>query len=170
MVRFKSRYLLCEFCLPERSRLQLLEERTVYHTLRKAVNQVHGDYGAAICNIGLSVKYMNAHTGVVLIRCKKNYYRLIWSALPFITAFENRGQRVQCFLSCLHVGGTIRSCQKFLVKYNKKQLHRLLLDCKTDAEKQEIRRSILSCSLGTVRGEEADEDGSDDDDDGEEET
>lgn len=41
------------------------------------------------------------------------------------------------------------------------------------AEKQEIRRSILSCSLGTVRGEEADEDGSDDgddDDDGEEET
>ncbi|XP_073675839.1 ribonuclease P/MRP protein subunit POP5 [Garra rufa] len=164
MVRFKSRYLLCEVCVRDRSGLQLLEDRTVYNALRASVNRMHGDYGAAVCNIGLTVKYLNAHTGVVLIRSRKKYYQLIWSALPFITCLENKGQKVQCFLNCLHVGGTIRTCQKFLVKYNKQQLHRMLLDCKTDAEKQEIRKSILSCSLTTVREEETDEDGSDEDD------
>uniref|UniRef100_A0A673GA84 Ribonuclease P/MRP protein subunit POP5 n=1 Tax=Sinocyclocheilus rhinocerous TaxID=307959 RepID=A0A673GA84_9TELE len=148
-----SRYLLCE------------------HTLRAAVSRAHGDYGSALFNIGVMVKYLNAHTGVVLIRSRKKHYRLIWSALSFITCLENRGQKVQCFLSCLHVGGkrgSVLTCQKFLVKYNRQQLHRMLLDCRTDAEKQEVRRAILSCSLSNVREEEADEDGSDDD--GDEET
>ncbi|KAK2898852.1 hypothetical protein QQF64_031824 [Cirrhinus molitorella] len=165
MVRHKSRYLLCEVCVTDRSSLQLLESRTLYGALKAAVIRAHGDYGAALYNIGVAVKYLNAHTGVVLIRSRKNYYRLLWSALPFITYLENRGQRVQCFFNCLHVGGTIRTCQKFLVKYNKQQLHRMLLDCRTDAEKQEIRRSILRCSLTTVREEEADEDESDDESD-----
>jgi len=30
--------------------------------------------------------------------------------------------------------GTIRTCQKFLVKYNRQQLDRMLLDCKTDGK------------------------------------
>uniref|UniRef100_A0A9J7ZT76 Ribonuclease P/MRP protein subunit POP5 n=1 Tax=Cyprinus carpio carpio TaxID=630221 RepID=A0A9J7ZT76_CYPCA len=164
------RYLLCEVCVPDRSSLQLLEDRSIYNTLRAAVKRAHGDYGSALFNIGVIVKYLNAHTGVVLIRSRKKHYRLIWSALSFITCLENRGQMVQCFLNCLHVGGTIRTCQKFLVKYNRQQLHRMLPDCKTDAEKQEVRKAILSCSLSNVRDEEADEDGSDDDDDDDKET
>ncbi|XP_055023570.2 ribonuclease P/MRP protein subunit POP5 [Misgurnus anguillicaudatus] len=165
MVRFKSRYLLCEVCVSNRNSLQLLEERVIHQTLRAAVNRAHGDYGSALFNIGVSVKYLNAHTGVVLIRCRKGHYRLLWSVLPLITYLENRGQKVHCFLNCLHVGGTIRTCQKFLAQYNRQQLHRMLPDCKTDAEKQEVRRAILSCSLTNVKGKEADEEESDDDDD-----
>ncbi|XP_056585534.1 ribonuclease P/MRP protein subunit POP5 [Triplophysa dalaica] len=167
MVRFKSRYLLCEVCVPERNSLQLLDERAIHHTLRAAVNRAHGDYGSALFNIGVNVKYLNALTGVVFIRCRKAHYRLIWSALPFITHLENRGQpqNVQCFFNCIHVGGTIKTSQKFLAQYNRQQLHRMLLDCNTDAEKQHVRRAILSCSLGNVKGEEAeDEEGSEDDD------
>uniref|UniRef100_A0A8C2J972 Ribonuclease P/MRP protein subunit POP5 n=1 Tax=Cyprinus carpio TaxID=7962 RepID=A0A8C2J972_CYPCA len=141
MVRFKSRYLLCEVCVPDRSSLQLLEDRSIYNTLRAAVKRAHGDYGSALFNIGVIVKYLNAHTGVVLIRSRKKHYRLIWSALSFITCIENRGQMVQCFLNCLHVGGTIRTCQKFLVKYNRQQLHRMLPDCKTD---EHVRSSLLN--------------------------
>lgn len=38
-----------------------------------------------------------------------------------------------CSCPCLISStGTIRTCQKFLVKYNKQQLNRMLLDCKTD--------------------------------------
>ncbi|KAK9970385.1 hypothetical protein ABG768_026331 [Culter alburnus] len=165
MVRFKSRYLLLELCVSERRSLQLLNEKAIVHTLRAAVNRAHGDFGSAHFNIGVLVKYLNALTGVVFIRCRKWNYRLIWSALPFITCLENRGQNVPCFFNCLHVGGTIRTCQKFLVKYNKQQLNRMLLDCKTDDEKQEVRRAILSCSLDYLKGEEAYEDRSDDDDD-----
>lgn len=41
----------------------------------------------------------------------------------------------------------------------------LSLPVHNTAEKQEVRRAILSCSLTNVREEEADEDGSDDDED-----
>lgn len=51
------------------------------------------------------VKYLNAHTGIVLLRFPKKFYRLLWSALPFITGIETRGQKIPCFLNCLHVGG-----------------------------------------------------------------
>lgn len=101
----------------------------------------------------LLVKYLNAHTGIVFLRFPKKFYRLLWSALPFITGIETRGQKIPCFFNCLHVGGeenlnthtvpfipaalkvfvilgTIRTCQKFLIQYNKRQLHRMLPKCK----------------------------------------
>ncbi|XP_052334653.1 ribonuclease P/MRP protein subunit POP5 isoform X2 [Oncorhynchus keta] len=105
-----------------------------------------------------TLKYLNAHTGIVFLRCRKSHYRLIWSALPFITSLENRGQRVPCFLNCLHVGGTIRTCQKFLVRYNTQQLHRMLPLCQSEAERSEIRKSVLSCTLKKEADDEEEED------------
>lgn len=52
------------------------------------------------------VRYLNAYTGIVLLRCRKEFYQLVWSALPFITHLENKGHRYPCFLNTLHVGGT----------------------------------------------------------------
>ena len=118
------------------------------------------------------VKYLNAHTGVVFLRFPKRCYKLLWSALPFITNIESRGKKIPCFLNCLHVGGkekitvntqlitnhkhifhtllhelnaclmrvfslptgTIRTCQKFLIRYNTQQLHRMLPKCKNEGE------------------------------------
>ena len=51
------------------------------------------------------VKYLNAHTGMVFLRFPKSCYKLLWSALPFITSIEARGQNIPCFLNCVHVGG-----------------------------------------------------------------
>lgn len=131
------------------------------------------------------VRYLNAYTGVVLLRCRKDFYQLVWSALPFITYLENKGHRYPCFFNTLHVGGTsgvfvavarwvgppaihreqdvpptthpkkgatvwqasccpqklfhvpgtIRTCQKFLIRYNRRQLLVLLQNC-TDEGKQ----------------------------------
>ncbi|KAG7480594.1 hypothetical protein MATL_G00057890 [Megalops atlanticus] len=156
MVRFKSRYLLCEVCVSDQSSLQLLDDRTVFSAVKAAVCHAHGDYGAALCSLSFAVKYLNAHTGVVFLRCRKSHYRLIWSALPFITSLESRGQRVPCFFNCLHIGGTIRTCQKFLIRYNTQQLHRMLRHCHTEAERLEVRRAVMSCSLKS-RGKEEEE-------------
>lgn len=52
-----------------------------------------------------AVKYLNAYTGTVLLRCRKDSYRLLCSALPFVRYLESRGQRYPCFLNTLHVGG-----------------------------------------------------------------
>lgn len=158
MVRYKSRYLLCELCVSEQSSLQLLDDRAVFTAVRGAVSSAHGDYGAALCSTSFAVKYLNAHTGVVFLRCRKRHYRLLWSALPFITSVENRGQRIPCFINCLHIGGTIRTCQKFLIRYNTQQLHRMLRLCHSEAERLEVRKAVLSCSLKSLEKEEDDED------------
>ncbi|XP_003974784.2 ribonuclease P/MRP protein subunit POP5 [Takifugu rubripes] len=161
MVRVKSRYLLCEVNVSNRSSLLHLDDRAVAAAVKAAVARTHGDYGAALCSIRFCVKYLNAHTGIVLLRFPKKFYRLLWSALPFITGIETRGQKIPCFLNCLHVGGTIRTCQKFLIQYNKHQLHQMLPKCKNKEEKNEVRRAILSCSLTGekmgLKGEESEE-------------
>ncbi|XP_059909122.1 ribonuclease P/MRP protein subunit POP5 isoform X3 [Gadus macrocephalus] len=131
MVRVKSRYLLCEINISVPSNRLLLEDKPIFSAVKDAVASMHGDYGAAQCSIGFSVKYVNALTGIMLIRCPKSSYRLIWSALPFVTSVEHKGRKIPFFLNCLHVGGTIRTCQKFLVRYNTQQLHRMLPQCKT---------------------------------------
>ncbi|XP_065273931.1 ribonuclease P/MRP protein subunit POP5 isoform X2 [Emys orbicularis] len=136
MVRFKHRYLLCEI--------------------------VSEDPRCRHCSVCL-VKYLNAYTGIVLLRCRKDFYRLLWSALPFVTYLENRNQRYSCFFNTLHVGGTIRTCQKFLVQYNRKQLLLLLHNCTSEEERQSIQKSVLSCCLKEVE-EEQSQSGDEDDD------
>ncbi|XP_056132161.1 ribonuclease P/MRP protein subunit POP5 [Lampris incognitus] len=152
MVRAKSRYLLCEVNVSDPNSLMQLSDWCVTKAVMDVVRMAHGDYGSALCSSGFSVKYLNAHTGIVFLRCPKNYYRLIWSALPFITSIDTGQKRVPCFLNCLHVGGTIRTCQKFLVQYNTRQLHRMLPKCKSEGEKLHVRQAILSCSLRLMKG------------------
>uniref|UniRef100_A0AC11EAM7 POP5 homolog, ribonuclease P/MRP subunit n=1 Tax=Ovis aries TaxID=9940 RepID=A0AC11EAM7_SHEEP len=100
----------------------------------------------ALCTVLL--RYLNAYTGIVLLRCRKEFYRLVWSALPFITYLENKGHRYPCFLNTLHVGGTIRTCQKFLIQYNRRQLLILLQNCTDEGEREAIQKSVTkSCLL-----------------------
>ncbi|XP_028857198.1 ribonuclease P/MRP protein subunit POP5 [Denticeps clupeoides] len=164
MVRFKSRYLLCEVSVSERGGLQLLEERAVHQAVRSAVARSHGDYGAALLQLGFSVKYVNGPTGVVLLRCRKSHYRLVWSAVTFISSIESRRRKVQCSFNCIHVGGTIRTCQKFLARYSTQQLHRMLPECKTDEERLEVRRAVMSCTLVKKSRDDDDDDEEEDDD------
>ncbi|KAF5891288.1 ribonuclease P/MRP protein subunit POP5 [Clarias magur] len=95
--------------------------------------------------------YLNAYTGVVILRLRKAHYQLLWSALPFITSIFSQGQRVQCFFNCIHVGGTIRTCQKFLVRYGRQQLCRMLPHCKTDGKRCSLLRSSTSSSTTFLR-------------------
>ncbi|XP_057892728.1 ribonuclease P/MRP protein subunit POP5 isoform X1 [Melospiza melodia melodia] len=184
MVRFKNRYVLCEVISEDPRCRQCIEDRVLGLAVRDAITRVHGDYGLACCSISFTVKYLNAYTGTVLLRCRKDSYRLLCSALPFVRHLESRGQRYPCSLNTLHVGGqqrpgagggrsfnhtghdaalgTIRTCQKFLIQYNRTQLLRLLQNCTNEEERQCIQKSLLSCSLT----EEQSESGDEEDDDG----
>ncbi|XP_030074638.1 ribonuclease P/MRP protein subunit POP5 [Microcaecilia unicolor] len=153
MVRFKSRYLLCEIVVDDPLCRQIISQGLVHSTLKEALIRAHGDFGFACCSVSFAVKYVNAYTGIVLIRCRKAFYQLFWSSLPFITCLESRGQRFPCFFNTLHVSGTIRTCQKYLIQYNQKQLLRLLQNSTSDVERKLIERSIRS-SLEDVDDEE----------------
>lgn len=109
----------------------------------------------SICSLPTLVRYLNAYTGVVLLRCRKEFYQLLWSALPFITHLESKGHRYSCFLNTLHVGGTIRTCQKFLIQYNRRQLLMLLQNCTDEGEREAIKKSVSrSCLLEKEPAEE----------------
>ncbi|NXA53608.1 POP5 protein, partial [Nothocercus julius] len=109
------------------------------------------------------VKYLNAYTGTALLRCRKDSHRLLCSALPLVRLLESRGQRFPCALRTLHVGGTIRSCQKFLIQYNRRELLTLLQNCTNEGERA-IQQSVLSCSLTEEPSQSGDEDDDDDTD------
>ncbi|XP_051888263.1 ribonuclease P/MRP protein subunit POP5 [Pristis pectinata] len=147
MVRFKSRYLLCEIVFEKPHYRQHIDVRSIIRNVRNAITQTHGDFGIGCCSLRLEVTYLNAYTGIVLIRCQKDFYRMLSTALMFITFLENKNQKFPCFFNTLHVAGTIRSCQKFLIQYNRRQLLLLLRDCKTKKERESVQRSLLHCSL-----------------------
>ncbi|XP_051828906.1 ribonuclease P/MRP protein subunit POP5 [Antechinus flavipes] len=163
MVRFKHRYLLCELVSEDPRCRACLEERVLFGLVRDAIARAHGAFGAAACAVAFTVKYLNAYTGVVLLRCRKDFYQLLWSALPFITHLENKGQRFPCFFNTLHVGGTIRTCQKFLIQYNRRQLLILLRNCPDGEERESIRKSVMSCSLEEQQEDELSGSGSEKD-------
>ncbi|KAF4011669.1 hypothetical protein G4228_004156, partial [Cervus hanglu yarkandensis] len=144
----RRRYLLCEVVSDDPRCRLTLEDRVLGTLVRDTIARVHGTFGAAACSIGFAVRYLNAYTGIVLLRCRKEFYRLVWSALPFITYLENKGHRYPCFLNTLHVGGTIRTCQKFLIQYNRRQLLILLQNCTDEGEREAIQKSVTkSCLL-----------------------
>ncbi|KAM4706464.1 ribonuclease P/MRP protein subunit POP5 isoform 2-T2 [Discoglossus pictus] len=125
-MRFKSRYFLCELVLEDPRWRHNISHGMIVHNVREAVSRIHGDFGAAACSSSLSVKYLNAYTGIILIRCRKAFHQLLWSSLPFITSLDNRGQRCSCFINTLHVG----------------------------EERDTIKKSIASCSLHNVEESE----------------
>ncbi|XP_064322691.1 ribonuclease P/MRP protein subunit POP5 isoform X2 [Phalacrocorax carbo] len=138
MVRFKNRYVLCEVVSEDPRCRQCIEDRAVGLAVREAIGRVHGDYGLACCAISFTVKYLNAYTGTVLLRCRKDACRLLCSALPFVRQLESRNQRYPCFLNTLHVGEE-RLC---------------------------IQKSLLSCSITeeqSYSGDEEDDDGTETD-------
>ncbi|XP_062446166.1 ribonuclease P/MRP protein subunit POP5 [Rhea pennata] len=163
MVRFKNRYVLCEVVSEDPRCRQCIEDRAVGLAVRDAIARAHGDYGLACCSVSFTVKYLNAYTGTVLLRCRKDFYRLLCSALPLVRHLEGRNQRYPCCFHTLHVGGTIRTCQKFLIQYNRRQLLTLLQNCTNEGERQAIRQSVLSCSLTEEQSQSGDEEEDDDD-------
>ncbi|KAI0230968.1 Ribonuclease P/MRP protein subunit POP5 [Lamellibrachia satsuma] len=139
MVRFKHRYLLCEIVQGGSGKCTFpITERQLYHNVRDVVSHAHGDYGLALVQAYLRVKYVNAQTHVVLIRVGRRAYHLVLSAMAMV---KQIGQ-LQGFYRTLHVGGTIRSCQKFLAKYNKEQLNVLAKNSSPESYLQ-IQQSLL---------------------------
>ncbi|RMX47238.1 hypothetical protein pdam_00012923 [Pocillopora damicornis] len=142
MVRFKKRYLLVEISCKDGQVDERIDGRVVFDTVKKAVISAHGDYGMACVARSLQVKYLNSVTGVAFIACARDYYRMVWSAVTFIRTITIKNDGHPCVFRVLHVGGTILSCQKFLIRHNKDQLLQLLQNCKTPVERKKVLKII----------------------------
>eukprot|EP00047_Mylnosiga_fluctuans_P006566 m.247752 g.247752 ORF g.247752 m.247752 type:complete len:142 (+) comp15486_c0_seq1:18-443(+) len=134
MVRFKNRYFLVEIVHEDGMVDESLSAQQLLKLIREAVGLAHGDFGLGCLQGSLSIKYMNVYTGAVLIRCARDHHALLWSALTLITSIKKRS----CIFNLLHLGGTIRSCQRFLLAHNKAQLRLLAASAPDEATRIRI--------------------------------
>lgn len=115
-MRFKHRYILCEISFQDSTIDQSINSSLIFSHLRRIVETNFGDYGAGCLQQSLNVKYYNPITGLAIIRCSRDHLRMIWNAVMMLTTLKNRS----CMATCIHVGGTIRSCQKKALVYSRK--------------------------------------------------
>ncbi|KAL3874138.1 hypothetical protein ACJMK2_037190 [Sinanodonta woodiana] len=143
MVRYKNRYILCEIIYTDNQRVERhVTDYMVYGAVINALQTAHGDFGIGSLQSSLCVKYVNPITSMVLIRARRGAHKMVQSALYFI---KKIGQ-YEAFFRTLHLGGTIRSCCKFLIKHHKQMLPRLLSECKNKEEIRKVQEIISSYS------------------------
>ncbi|XP_076462655.1 ribonuclease P/MRP protein subunit POP5-like [Babylonia areolata] len=119
MVRVKNRYFLVEIKYADQRRLQRnVSSEAVYKSVRQAVQDSYGDYGVGALKDSLMVKYLNADTNLVIIRAKRDHHHMAQAAFTCIKKIGDH----DCYLHTLHIGGTIRACQKFLIKHHRRHL------------------------------------------------
>ncbi len=75
-----------------------------------------------------AVKYLNVSTMVLIVRCPRAYYRAVWTSISGVTSYDGE----PCSLALLHIGGTIRSCQKALIRYNTRVLREAVISSGDD--------------------------------------
>ncbi|BFZ18277.1 hypothetical protein BsWGS_21316 [Bradybaena similaris] len=140
MVRFKNRYLLCELVFPDKNKeIPPIDTKNVYLAVRDAILEAHGDYGLGAVQFSLSVKYLNIKTNIAIIRVERKHLSIVASSVVFIKKVGSHS----IIMKTLHVGGSIRACQKFLIDYHKKNLPLLYSGCETDEQRAKVMQSIV---------------------------
>jgi len=66
----------------------------------------------------LQVKYLNPLTNLFIVRATRTHYRLVWGAITLITSIMFR----KVCIRVLHVGGSIKSCQKATIQHDENLL------------------------------------------------
>jgi len=141
MVRLRHRYIISEIIPTKRKSLAALQNLLTHHNLiaaiNKAIRHLHGIQGVALAKAGLMVKYLNPPTGVLFIRMRRSAYQIVSSVLPFVTLLGSEA----IMLKTLYTGATIRHCNIFLAKYQRKQLEERYKGC-TPVEKEVFQKEL----------------------------
>ncbi|KAL4952677.1 Rpp14/Pop5 family-domain-containing protein [Aspergillus filifer] len=163
MVRVKHRYLLLEILYPDptsapsstnknrnnaqQSQLRIhaptsdaLTPSLLAKMVRDEVADLFGDWGVGrlggVGAGGVSVKYLSPATSTAIIRCPRASYRLVWTALTYMTRVpeisEGKAKRVDlanlsrpCVFRVVRVSGTIRKAEEEAVRRARREIVRL---------------------------------------------
>ncbi|KAL0236209.1 hypothetical protein GEMRC1_002791 [Eukaryota sp. GEM-RC1] len=138
MVRFKSRYLLCEIFWESGLNNAHSDSNTFKMSIKKAIDSCFGAYGLGLCQSSLNVKYFNNVTNLSIVKISRDHFQSLWVALTLIRNFA--GQR--CAIRVIHTGGSMRSCQKAALEHSRRLYKILVTDtdlttshCYLDQEK-----------------------------------
>ncbi|MCP9258836.1 Ribonuclease P/MRP protein subunit POP5 [Dirofilaria immitis] len=85
----------------------------------------------ALCKqIGILLVF-DAGTATTIVRISKEFAQRLLSAIPFVRSIDN----IPVVLQVLFVGSSIRSCQRALLRINRKNLYSNYKAAKTDGKK-----------------------------------
>ncbi|KAL4762521.1 Rpp14/Pop5 family protein [Aspergillus foveolatus] len=168
MVRVKHRYLLVEILYPDPSASPPLSSATSlknygqrsqlrFHAptsdaltpsllakmVRDEVAKMFGDWGigrlGGVGAGGVSVKYLSPATSTAIIRCPRASYRLVWTALTYISHVPDlsgtngaKSKRLDlanlsrpCVFRVVRVSGTIKKAEEEAVRRARREIVRL---------------------------------------------
>lgn len=92
------------------------------------------------CVYFFAVKYINNSTNILFIRMRRSAYRIVTSALPFVRQVGS----VRVTFRTLYTGATIKSCNQFLVKYQRRKLEEDFGSLKSDLQRQLFERELVN--------------------------
>lgn len=133
MVRLKSRYILFEIIYPPtltnppptyslKTSLKLhhqtssISGRDLLQLIKNSLNETYGDFGSGLHASSLMLKYFSPRTSTGILRTPRDNFELIVGTLMMIKAVQGR----DCIINVIHVSGTIKMCQEFIISNNKK--------------------------------------------------
>ena len=146
MVRIKHRYFLVEYHFPGYAQPDLtLSEKLIAETILNSVHENYGEFGLGTCQKPLKVIYLGLLTQTCLIRFPASFEKQGRVCLSSIVVLHGR----MVVLNVVHVGGTIKACQKVLVKHGVNALHRKMLDCGSDREREKMRE-VLASTISSI--------------------
>ncbi|PXF39824.1 Ribonuclease P/MRP protein subunit POP5 [Gracilariopsis chorda] len=122
MVRFKNRYLLCAIDSENSSEADIygLQSKDIMAAVRSSLAINFGELAVGQLMSSLAMKLWSPALGIFLIRSCRDHFRLAWGAITFVTEIKCAPQLGQVRMTVLHVGGTIRACQKSAEEHGRK--------------------------------------------------
>ncbi|KAJ5894779.1 hypothetical protein N7495_006470 [Penicillium taxi] len=160
MVRLKNRYLLLDILYPDpltwpskpttETSAQLaihaptsdaLTPGLLVKMVREEVEELYGDWGigklGGASAGGVNVKYLSPATSTAIIRCPRASFRIVWSALTYMSAVPetggatsgqkrpNGGRERACVFRVLRVSGTMRKAEEEAIRRARQEIVRV---------------------------------------------
>ncbi|KAG9244332.1 Rpp14/Pop5 family protein [Calycina marina] len=141
MVRVKHRYLLVNILYPEllkagRESSAKLPDAVTFHqpttsglnsrglekAIKHGVEELFGDYGYGAIRGSLQVKYLSTATSTFIIKVARDHYRMVWTALSFMTKVPGVHDAKPCVFRVIRVSGTIRESQEEAIRRAREQI------------------------------------------------
>ncbi|KAJ5239091.1 hypothetical protein N7468_003710 [Penicillium chermesinum] len=157
MVRLKNRYLLLDILYPEpetwppKSKSSTASPQLAIHAptsdalspgllakmIREEVAELYGDWGVGrlggAAATGINVKYLSPATSTAIIRCPRASFRLVWSALTYMSHVPapgpagkkvTGGKERPCVFRVLRVSGTMRKAEEEAIRRARREIVR----------------------------------------------
>ena len=118
MVRFKNRYLVFQIDFEDGLCDKEVKIPTLVNHIQQSIETHYGDRGAGGMSTSLTIKYFDYVTSIGIVRVSRTWYKALWSCLTLLLFIDKR----RCRIRVLHVSGTVRGCQAFIIRHHRQKL------------------------------------------------